>query len=430
MKVDLLGLYFKFEGVELAEKIDKCTSTFKELETWIANNPLVDKDKDNSIVDKISMMGLTYTKLKNEYMEVLNGKERVDENRYKELIKKGDIFIERIDSFKKRFGLYNMMAVTKVANKIKDFRTHRLDEAMNRIESGSFYKSIAKQIERIGAVEEDLYNNRLDWFAWQETMNEHINMMEDETNDEINRNDLQEYALGRLVDFASKKYVMRKLKGNAEVKESREEAAKTIVDEFSRRTRKNVLDKMREAYTQGKKEEQRVKEILAELQKYSEERQEPEPERVSEPIFEVEPKSKQLSKDEKDRKLMEDLENFARKPKKSNSGAHETENDLERKYKEKQEEMLEKKKEVKQWIEQQPEKARKDKTDIKGVLLQEGLDSRYKKILNKAMKKSNREDLNANECIGILEEVIRDLDHLMKFNQNLSLISEVNSEEK
>ena len=46
------------------------------------------------------------------------------------------------------------------------------------------------------------------------------------------------------------------------------------------------------------------------------------------------------------------------------------------------------------------------------------------------MKKSNREDLNANECIGILEEVIRDLDHLMKFNQNLSLISEVNSEGK
>ena len=174
MKVDLLGLYFKFEGVELAAKIAKCTSMFKELETWIANNPLVDKDKDNSIVDKISMMGLTYTKLKNEYMEVLNGKERVDEDRYKELIKKGDIFIERIDSFKKRFGLYNMMAVTKVANKIKDFRTHRLDEAMNKIESGSFYKSVAKQIEKIGAVEEELYKNRLDWFAWQETMNEYI----------------------------------------------------------------------------------------------------------------------------------------------------------------------------------------------------------------------------------------------------------------
>ena len=378
MEVELLGLYFKFEGVELAEKIDKCTSMFKELETWIANNPLVDKDKDNSIVDKISMMGLTYTKLKNEYMEVLNGKERVDEDRYKELIKKGDIFIERIDSFKKRFGLYNMMAVTKVANKIKDFRTHRLDEAMNKIKSGSFYKSVAKQIESIGAVEEELYKNRLDWFAWQETMNEYINMMEDETNDEINRNDLQEYALERLVNFASKKYVMRKLKGNAEVKESREEAAKTIVDTFSRRTRKDGLDKMREAYTQGKKDEQRVKEILAKLQKDSEERQAPE--RVSEPIFEVEPKSKQLSKDEKDRKLMEDLENFARKPKKSNSGAHKTENDLERKYKEKQKEVLEKREEVEQWIEQQPKKAREDKTDVRGVLLQEGLDSRYKKF--------------------------------------------------
>ena len=92
--------------------------------------------------------------------------------------------------------------------------------------------------------------------------------------------------------------------------------------------------------------------------------------------------------------------------------------------------MLEKREEVEQWIEQQPKKAREDKTDVRGELLQEGLDSRYKKILNRAKKRSNRKDLNVNECIGILEEVIRDLDHLMKFNQNLSLISEVNSEGK